>query len=54
MEKLKIYCVTDKILKNLENTNLILAGVGRANFPSNYLTCNTKDNIFLKRNITLN
>ena len=48
MKKLKIYCVTDKILKNLENTNLILAGVGKDNFPSNYLTCNTKDNIFVK------
>ena len=48
MEKLKIYCVTDKVLNNLENTNLILAGVGRDKFPSNYLICNTKDNIFFK------
>ena len=48
MKKLKIYCVTDKIKKDLERTNLILAGVGKENFPSNYLSCNTKDNIFFK------
>ena len=27
---LKIYCVTDKPLKKLENSNLNLAGVGKA------------------------
>ena len=31
-KKIKMFCVTDKPLKNLENTNLILAGVGKNNF----------------------
>jgi hypothetical protein len=48
MKNIKIYCVTNKIKKNLENTKLTLAGVGQENFPSNYITSNTKDNIFFK------
>ena len=34
-KKIKIFCVTDKPLPNIENTNLILAGVGKYNFSSN-------------------
>ena len=31
-KKIKLFCVTDKPLKNLENTNLVLDGVGKNNF----------------------
>ncbi len=48
MKGLNIYCVTDKVKKSLETTSLILAGVGKENFPLNYLNSNTKDNIFFK------
>ena len=46
--KLKIYCVTDKVLKNLENTNLKLVGVGKEKFSEIYLDCSKKKNIFFK------
>ena len=47
-KKIKLFCVTDKPLKNLENTNLILAGVGKNNFDKKYIDCSTKINIFNK------
>ena len=31
MEKLKIFCITDKEIKYLEKLNLNLAGVGKKN-----------------------
>ena len=46
--KLKIYCVTNKRIKFLENSKCILAGVGKENFPSTYLQPTTKDNINFK------
>jgi len=48
MSNLKIYCVTDKKFKFLENTKLILAGVGKEEFSDRYLKSNEKDNIFYK------
>ena len=33
MEKIKIYCVTDRTSEELEKLNYELAGVGRLNFP---------------------
>jgi hypothetical protein len=47
-EKLQIYCVTNKIVPHLENTNYKLACVGDGNFPENYIASNTRDNIFYK------
>ena len=45
--KLNIYCVTSKIAPTLEKY-LKLAGVGKKEFPKNYLSSNIKENIFYK------
>ena len=45
MTNLKIYCVSNLANINLEKLNLTLVGVGKNNFPKNYLTCNNGDNI---------
>ena len=45
-KNLKIFCVTNKIIPYLENSNLTLAGVGSGEFPKGYLLSNTKQNIF--------
>ena len=42
---MKIYCITHKPLKNIEKIGLIPAGVGKANFPSNYIIENSRSNI---------
>ena len=48
MKNLDIYCVTNKKLDFLENTNLKLVGVGKEKFSQNYLECDTKININYK------
>ena len=48
MQNLKIYCVTDKVTKTLNNVEYKMGWVGQGNPPENYITCNTKDNIFYK------
>lgn len=48
MNSLNIYCVTDKLLKNLETSSLKLVGVGKKIFPKNYIIPNNLDNIFYK------
>ena len=48
MNKLDIFCVTDKRIVNLENFSYNLGWVGSGNAPPNYLSCNTNDNIFFK------
>ncbi len=49
MEKnLEIFCVTDKHLNFFNDIKYKLAAVGKNNFPSNYMTCNTGENIFYK------
>ena len=45
---LKIYCVTDKPLKKLENSHLVLAGVGSNIFSSKYISTSEKKNINFK------
>ena len=35
MEKLRIFCVTNKEIKHLEKLNLSLAGVGKKRFKKN-------------------
>ena len=47
-EKIEIYCITNKRLLALENSNYKLAGVGKEDFPKLYLRSNTNDNIFYK------
>ena len=42
---LKIYCVTDKSLGKLENSNLFLAGVGKNIFSEKYIMSNKENNI---------
>ena len=45
---LEIFCVTDKHLNFFKDIKYKLAAVGKNNFPSNYITCNTDKNIFYK------
>ena len=45
MNKLKIYCVTNERVKYLEDTKLVLAGVGKKKFSKNYTTCLKGKNI---------
>ena len=47
-KNIKLFCVTDKPLSKLENTNLILAGVCKYNFTSKYIDTSTKINIYNK------
>ena len=45
MTNLKTYCVTNLANSNLEKLELTLVGVGKNNFPLNYITCKKGDNI---------
>ena len=54
MKKLQIYCVTNKLVPNLEKTSYNLACVGKGVFPDNYIRSDLGDNIFLKKNIIQN
>ena len=42
---LEIFCVTDKHFNFFNDIKYNLAAVGKNNFPSNYITCNTGENI---------
>ena len=42
---MNIYCITHKPLKNIEKLGLLPAGVGKNNFPSNYIIENFGENI---------
>ena len=46
--KLKLYCVTNKPLPDLENTELKFAGVGKNKFSTKYIDTSTDINIFDK------
>ena len=48
MKKLKIFCVTNKVINFIEPKNYNIGWVGREKAPKNYLACNTHDNIFYK------
>ena len=49
MEKdLKIYCVTNKVIPYLEDSKLLLAGVGKEKFNEKYIKSSIKQNIFYK------
>jgi len=45
---LEIFCVTDKHFNFFNDIKYKLAGVGKNSFPSNYISCNTGENIFYK------
>ena len=48
MSNLKIFCVTDKEVKFLRNTNYKIGWVGKEIPPENYILSNVNDNIFSK------
>tara|TARA_B110000858_G_scaffold41784_1_gene47707 strand:- start:714 stop:1520 length:807 start_codon:yes stop_codon:yes gene_type:complete len=48
MKNLKIYCVTNKVINFVDNTNYNIGWVGEEKAPKNYISCNSKDNIFFK------
>ena len=48
MNSLKIYCVTNKRLIQLEKSFLSLAGVGNDKLPENYIIPNILENIYYK------
>ena len=43
-----MYCVTDKVVNFLNDTNYNIAWVGKEKSPKNYINCNSGDNIFYK------
>ncbi len=45
MTNLKTYCVSNLVSSNLEKLDLTLVGVGKNEFPKNYITCEKGDNI---------
>ena len=47
-KNLEIFCITDKHYNFFNDIKYKLAAVGKNNFPSNYVTCNTGENIFYK------
>jgi len=48
MSNLEIFCVTNKKVFFLENTNYNLAAVGKGDFNKNYIRCDDGDNIYYK------
>ena len=44
-KNLEIFCVTDKYFNFFNDTKYKLAAVVKNNFSSNYITCNTGENI---------
>lgn len=48
MKNLKMYCVTNKVVNFLNDTNYNIAWVGNEKPPKNYINCNSGDNIFYK------
>ena len=48
MSNLEIFCITNKPVYFLENTRYNMVAVGKNEFPSNYIRCDNKINIFNK------
>ena len=48
MEKIKFYCVTNKIVNFINHQNYNFAWVGKDNVSNDYILCNNKKNIFYK------
>ena len=51
---LKIFCVTNKELPKLENSHLLMAGVGVNKFNKKYLDCLLRKIFLKKKNIIQN
>tara|TARA_B100001758_G_scaffold3934_1_gene3107 strand:- start:1203 stop:2003 length:801 start_codon:yes stop_codon:yes gene_type:complete len=45
MSNLEVFCITNKKIKNLEKLNLKLVGVGKDDFPENYINTKIGQNI---------
>ena len=43
-----MYCITNKVVNLLNETNYNVGWVGREKPPNNYIPCNVQDNIFFK------
>ena len=48
MNKLEIYCITNKQSEKLDNLGVNLVGVGTDDFKSNYIKCEGGENINFK------
>ena len=48
INKLEIFCVTNKHFNFFEKTNYKLAAVGKDKLPDQYIRCDTGENIFYK------
>ena len=48
MNKLELYCVTNKPIQSLDNFKYKLAAVGKGEFPDNYIRCDNGINIYDK------
>ena len=53
MNKLEIYCVTNKKLLFLENTSLKLVAVGTDEFSEKYLRCDYGNNINIDHGVAM-
>ena len=52
MQKIKIYCVTNKNIEKLEKLNYELAGVGKFDFPENIFNASFEEVYKSKSNTT--
>mgnify|MGYP006135895185 FL=1 len=43
-----MYCITNKVVSIVNETNYKIGWVGKEKPPNHYITCNSKDNIFYK------
>ena len=43
-----MYCITNKVVNILNETNYKIGWVGKEKPPNHYILCNSKDNIFYK------
>jgi len=48
MKKLEMYCITNKVVNIVNETNYKIGWVGKEKPPNHYILCNSKDNIFHK------
>jgi len=48
MKKLEMYCITNKVVSILDQTNYKIGWVGQKKPPNHYILCNSKNNIFYK------
>ena len=54
MKNLEMYCVTNKTINFLHDTNYKIGWVGQEKPPQNYISCDNGDNIFFKEKNSVN